>query len=879
MANKFEKAVYAFASKDPVNLARAMEHFMLTNRDFLDKKCGDAFRLPYICVVFRDYPQVIGHRFADFLADPQLSDSEAADLQLKINAYASAWNIYSRIPENVFLRRIASCLNVNDPEHASFHRVVLNFHDVRSITTRTCDKAYASLSMRYPQGDFPHKYLYDENYITFEQRDPLIAAAKEFVAKKLARLDAVEAQEKNLREQAFLQLSPAEYDSLLDTWQTLGGGSAPDAVLTLTLDMLFAQTAMNASRTPTERDRAMTLHLAARAREFLQKDKVETKPLGENAIRDPESVWTWFRNHLAYRLYKQPDFLNEDRDLALQKFLKVYESRHDRGELFRLPGETAETDKSSAGKQLERADVVAALEKNLREQAVLQLSPAEYDSLLDTWRTLGGGGAPDAVLTLTLDTLFAQTARNAKRAPTDRDKAMTLHLAARARELLQKDKVDTKPLGEDAIRDPESVWMWFRNPLAHRLYKHPDRLDETRGLALQKFLKDYESRHDRGELFRLPGGMAEADKTPPQEPRDSYNAACAKLKNGEFAAAETLFAEAVIAKFPEHELAEAARCQIGQCRLGKGGDREIEAAEAYYREILPGLKTPAGQARCRFALGQLAFAYRLDWDAAEAEFAAGAKLADAAGNPTLAGDVWLYYGICQLWRKDYENAKKSFSTHLRYTPGITAWAAKTPSNVRYLLQMAYKKKYMMPFDDKVMAGGKDNRRVQAALFMAVWFKRAGNAPKTREWFSAVRDGKYGTPTVMQLAYAEKEIAECLKQDKKLDQAIAIWKKFETEYKDTVYAPKAMLDLAANLFNQYDEKDEAVRVWHLLADRYPENEYAAIALYNSGLAYYLHEEWQQAVNEYNRLIQRYPDSWCAKDVSENELKECKEKLGQ
>ena len=202
MADKIKEVVRGYADKDPVNLARALEHFMLTNPHFLAKKCGDAFRYPYIFKVFRDFPQENGHRFADFLANPRLSDSEAADLLLATNEYADTFNIHARIPDAVFLRRIASCLKVNDPEQASSHRVVLSFHDVRNIKARTCDKAYVALAFRYPKGDFPHEYLYDENYQTFAQRDPLIAAARDFVAKKLARLDAVDALEKDLREQA-----------------------------------------------------------------------------------------------------------------------------------------------------------------------------------------------------------------------------------------------------------------------------------------------------------------------------------------------------------------------------------------------------------------------------------------------------------------------------------------------------------------------------------------------------------------------------------------------------------------------------------------------------------------------------------------------------
>ena len=139
MAIKIKQVVRGYAVKDPVNLARALEHFMLTNPHFLAKKCGDAFRYPYIFKIFRDYPQVNGHRFADFLANPRLSDSEAADLLLATNEYADTFNIHAYIPDVIFLHRIASCLNVNDPEQASSHSIALTWDDIRNVNVRTCD--------------------------------------------------------------------------------------------------------------------------------------------------------------------------------------------------------------------------------------------------------------------------------------------------------------------------------------------------------------------------------------------------------------------------------------------------------------------------------------------------------------------------------------------------------------------------------------------------------------------------------------------------------------------------------------------------------------------------------------------------------------------
>ena len=133
--------------------------------------------------------------------------------------------------------------------------------------------------------------------------------------------------------------------------------------------------------------------------------------------------------------------------------------------------------------------------------------------------------------------------------------------------------------------------------------------------------------------------------------------------------------------------------------------------------------------------------------------------------------------------------------------------------------MAQKKEYPVRFADKVMAGGKDNRREQAALFMAACFLEAGDLPKSLAWFTAVRDGKYGAPTKEQLAYAEMEIAESLKLDMKFDAAIAIWKKFENEYKATAAAPLAVLEHAKTKAMEAKIED-AVRLYNVIADRYP-----------------------------------------------------------
>ena len=56
MALKIQAYILDCAKKDPATLARALERFMLTNPHFLAKKCGDAFRYPYmllfLCVSF-----------------------------------------------------------------------------------------------------------------------------------------------------------------------------------------------------------------------------------------------------------------------------------------------------------------------------------------------------------------------------------------------------------------------------------------------------------------------------------------------------------------------------------------------------------------------------------------------------------------------------------------------------------------------------------------------------------------------------------------------------------------------------------------------------------------------------------------------------------
>lgn len=320
------------SEESPVNMARALENFMTSNPDFTAGRCTQTFRLAYVLLLFRDYPGELGGRFNKYLVDSRVSDDHAFYLLQATEGYRDDFNIDMHISERLVLERLAKCMRNNDRQFD----VEFNFPEKGRVVWRLRDFAYMFLCERYESEDL-NPYI---DYDSIPKREAFIAKGQKFIADKLARMDLTDAMERYLREQARLQLSPEEYDSVFKTWRTLGGGTAPDAELMLTLDNLFAQAALNAKRAPSDRDKAMTMHLAQRARELLQKDKVEIAPLGEDDIRYPESVWTWFRNPLAVRVYKQKgDPLNGDRDLALRKFLLVYEARHDRGELFPLPKE------------------------------------------------------------------------------------------------------------------------------------------------------------------------------------------------------------------------------------------------------------------------------------------------------------------------------------------------------------------------------------------------------------------------------------------------------------------------------------------------------------------------------------------------------------
>jgi len=315
-------------------MARALEHFMVTNPDFTAERCTQTFRLAYVLLLFRDCPGVLGGRFNEYLSDSRVPDNHAFYLLQAMDGFRGTFNIDLHVSERLVLERLAKCMRNDDKRFD----VEYNFPNKGKVVWRLRDLAYMILCNRYKSVDLDPYIDYD----SIPKREAFIEKGQKFIADKLARMDLTDAMERYLREQARLQLSPTEYDSVLQTWRSLGGGTAPDAELTLTLDNLFAQAALNAKRAPTDRDQAMTRHLAARARELLQKDKVEIAPLEESAIRSPDSVWVWFRNPLAVRVYKQKgDPLNGDRDLALRKFLLVYEARHDRGELFRDPQELA----------------------------------------------------------------------------------------------------------------------------------------------------------------------------------------------------------------------------------------------------------------------------------------------------------------------------------------------------------------------------------------------------------------------------------------------------------------------------------------------------------------------------------------------------------
>ena len=69
--------ILIMAEQSPVNMARALENFMLNDPAFKAGGRCPTFRYAYMYLVFRDNPSTLLPRFNAFLANPRLPDMEA----------------------------------------------------------------------------------------------------------------------------------------------------------------------------------------------------------------------------------------------------------------------------------------------------------------------------------------------------------------------------------------------------------------------------------------------------------------------------------------------------------------------------------------------------------------------------------------------------------------------------------------------------------------------------------------------------------------------------------------------------------------------------------------------------------------------------------
>ena len=180
------------------------------------------------------------------------------------------------------------------------------------------------------------------------QRDQVVAQMQKFLDKREKALALTQALEDELRGQYAARMTVADFAAKLAEWQKRANDQTGDGTLQLLLDTLFYQVGRNAEAAMDARDTQMTAYLAGKVSEIFAKDglKILAGKDGEN-LRNKDDFFR-FLNPLSVQVYKKNLPLDVDRNVQLRILANIYEQKYHSGELFRLPGEKAET--APAGK-------------------------------------------------------------------------------------------------------------------------------------------------------------------------------------------------------------------------------------------------------------------------------------------------------------------------------------------------------------------------------------------------------------------------------------------------------------------------------------------------------------------------------------------------
>lgn len=223
------------------------------------------------------------------------------------------------------------------------------------------------------------------------------------------------------------------------------------------------------------------------------------------------------------------------------------------------------------------------------------------------------------------------------------------------------------------------------------------------------------------------------------------------------------------------------------------------------------------------------------------------------------------YALCRMVARDFATAEALLSQELSIRP--PGRHAEGFNAADELLTMCHEKRLPVIQADVVMRG---DQRTQLLLFFGAYQMYAGSHAESKRSFSLVLSDKKAKPDGDQQVYAQYELAELMRLEEKGDDALKAWDAIAAKYPTSFYAPYCLVD-AAKLCAAKGDKLGAVKRLETVALQYPTSSIGNTALYNLGFVYYLTDDFDQARTAFMLLCKRYPTSWEAKRVADNELK--------
>jgi TonB family protein len=348
---------------------------------------------------------------------------------------------------------------------------------------------------------------------------------------------------------------------------------------------------------------------------------------------------------------------------------------------------------------------------------------------------------------------------------------------------------------------------------------------------------------------------------------------------GEYAKAERKFKE-LMTSFPKSKFVEECHYYVGLCQYNSGDEEE---AIQSLKLIAQSSKTDKEKrAKAAFMVGEMYF----DREKFDDAISSYQNLVETYKNDTLASFAQARIGECFWLKKDYSQAKEAFAQVEKYDPRPDELFESKFKGAECCYLMGEFEEGMAIFT-QLSEENKDSERLPTVkLKIAEGILLSGQTQEAiQEYDNIIKDypkTEYSATALYQLGMIYQDSLADLKKAKAMfdscktespmskiaQEALArsanISKVEEYQAQlseEEAEQPEKALFLLAELYlTKMNQPDSALAEYLILADKYPESEYATKSLYAAAwILQNIEHDTAQAENIYRRILKDYPNS--------------------